>query len=142
MSTLIVRLVLPKFFLQVILNKVVLRSFVVIQSFGNMLCYLQQEGIRLMAAVEEKAGGDWPPIDSAASGGSKGHRARKIAAAQRLCSIVSDVFDGRILSSVQCLTCDTVSAMLNFCEFFIQYVKVDFQMIFTTCVSVMKNMPV
>lgn len=69
----------------------------------------QQEGIRLMATGEEKAAGDWQPLDSASSGGSKGHRARKIAAAHRLCSIVSDVFDGRILSSVQCLTCDTVS---------------------------------
>ncbi|KAH6943838.1 hypothetical protein HPB50_000155 [Hyalomma asiaticum] len=69
----------------------------------------QKEGIRLRATVEEKAAGDWTPLDSTSSGGSKGHRARKLAAAQRLCSIVSDVFDGRILSSVQCLTCDTVS---------------------------------
>ncbi|KAH9361226.1 hypothetical protein HPB48_009698 [Haemaphysalis longicornis] len=69
----------------------------------------QQEGIRLMAAVEEKAGGDWPSMESTSASGSKGLRARKMAAAHRLCSIVSDVFDGRILSSVQCLTCDTVS---------------------------------
>lgn len=29
-------------------------------------------------------------------------------------SIISDIFDGKILSSVQCLTCDTVSCFLSF----------------------------
>lgn len=75
-----------------------------------------KEGIGRLAPPEEKVSGDWTseshdhtsgpkPVPKP---GSRGRRARRVAS-HRLRSVVSDVFDGRILSSVQCLTCDTVS---------------------------------
>lgn len=79
--------------------------------------HLAKDGLGRLAPVEEKAGGDWPqePHDHS-SGAKQGpaavaprpRRGRR-GASHRLRSVVSDVFDGRILSSVQCLTCDTVS---------------------------------
>lgn len=44
----------------------------------------------------------------AAPGPSTGSRRRK---EQRYRSVISDIFDGSILSLVQCLTCDRVSAL-------------------------------
>ncbi|KAF2367860.1 Peptidase C19 ubiquitin carboxyl-terminal hydrolase [Trinorchestia longiramus] len=41
---------------------------------------------------------------------SKGHRSKKISQQPYSSSIVSDLFDGQLISSVQCLTCNSVSA--------------------------------
>lgn len=76
---------------------------------------------------EEKAGGDsaptlasemdgsaWcrgvpPPSNQGSGAAPRASSSRRRRAAPVMHSIVSDIFDGRILSSVQCLTCDTVS---------------------------------
>lgn len=36
-------------------------------------------------------------------------------------SVISDVFDGTIVSSVQCLTCDRVSVRVFYCEMILKY---------------------
>lgn len=58
--------------------------------------------------IDEMASGDQSMV---ASGGNREHVKKKKQQPPRYRSIISDVFDGLILSSVQCLTCENISCL-------------------------------
>uniref|UniRef100_A0A8C9WYU0 Ubiquitin carboxyl-terminal hydrolase 33 n=1 Tax=Sander lucioperca TaxID=283035 RepID=A0A8C9WYU0_SANLU len=60
-----------------------------------------------MSSSPPKAASGWPSLNPAHKKGTSSKRQKKYR------SVISDVFDGTIVSSVQCLTCDRVSVTLE-----------------------------
>nr|XP_057918111.1 ubiquitin carboxyl-terminal hydrolase 33 [Doryrhamphus excisus] len=69
--------------------------------------------ISKMSSSPPKASSVWPGLNSAHKKAISTFSSPKSKCQKRYRSVISDVFDGTIVSSVQCLTCDRVSVTLE-----------------------------